>query len=68
MSQLVLLPKASDGLIRKRITQIWSRCTFKFKYRIDLWKQFLGFCHMTGKKKLFERIVSRGLRFNPNCL
>jgi hypothetical protein len=68
MAELALLPKPLDGVLRKRITQIWARCTFKYKYRVDLWKQFLAFCYAVRDPLLFERIVSRALRFNPASL
>lgn len=37
----------------------------KYRYSIDLWKQYLGFCYIIGSKKHFFKVITKALSFNP---
>lgn len=37
----------------------------KFKYDIELWKQYLDFCIKSSSKKQFYKALSFALRFVP---
>lgn len=37
----------------------------KFKYNIELWKQYIDFCIKTESKKQFYKALSTALRFLP---
>jgi U3 small nucleolar RNA-associated protein 6 len=37
----------------------------KYKYRIDLWKQYLSFAYVIKSKKIFYKALSNAIRFNP---
>lgn len=39
----------------------------KFKYNVDLWKQYLDFCIKTKSKNQFYKALSNALRFLPFC-
>ena len=54
-------------LVVRRIIKLWERTMFKFKYNVELWKQFLQFCVVNHSKKQFYRALSNGIRFLPFC-
>lgn len=37
----------------------------RFRYNVDLWKQYLCFCYKIESKKQFFKVVTNALRFNP---
>ncbi len=55
----------TDFTIVKRIIRLWDRTLHKFKYRVDLWKQYLHFCITIESKKHFQKALSSALSFNP---
>lgn len=52
-------------VVVRRIIKLWERTMFKFKYNVDLWKQFLDFCIKNQSKKQFYRALSSAIRFVP---
>lgn len=56
--------KESDYHIIKRIILLFDRVCHKFKYNIDIWKQYLRFCVQIQSKKNFWKALSRCLKFN----
>jgi Tfp pilus assembly protein PilF len=40
----------------------------KYRFRIDLWKQYLAFCHAIKSKKAFYKALTNAVRFNPFSL
>ncbi|KAM3135366.1 hypothetical protein pb186bvf_012524 [Paramecium bursaria] len=57
-----------DFTIVKRIINLWDRIMNKYRYRIDLWKQYLCFCYKINSKKQFFKVITNALRFNPFCI
>ncbi|KRX10234.1 hypothetical protein PPERSA_07319 [Pseudocohnilembus persalinus] len=55
-----------DYQIIKRIIQLWDKATTKYKYDINLWKQYLSFCYYLKSKRLFFKAVTNALSFNSN--
>lgn len=51
--------------VMKRIIKLWDRTMHKFKYDLDLWKQYLQFCIVSEAKKQFYKALSWALRFLP---
>ncbi|CAD8044579.1 unnamed protein product [Paramecium primaurelia] len=54
-----------DYAIVKRIIYIWDRIMNKYRYNIDLWKQYLSFCYIIESKKHFFKVITKALNFNP---
>ncbi|KAL4453212.1 hypothetical protein ABPG74_015443 [Tetrahymena malaccensis] len=54
-----------DFAIIRRILQLWDKITYKFRYRVDIWKQYLSFCYFIDSKKSFFKAITAALRFNP---
>jgi U3 small nucleolar RNA-associated protein 6 len=54
-----------DYAIVKRIIYIWDRIMNRFRYNIELWKQYLSFCYIINSKKHFFKVVTKALSFNP---
>lgn len=40
----------------------------KYRYRIDLWKQYLAFCFTVKSRKTFYKALSNAVKFNPFSL
>lgn len=57
-----------DFAIVKRIIQLWDKITYKFKYDIQLWKQYLCLCYYLRSKKQFFKAATNAVRFNPYSL
>ncbi|CAD8061494.1 unnamed protein product [Paramecium sonneborni] len=57
-----------DYAIVKRIIYIWDRIMNKYRYNIDLWKQYLSFCYIIESKKHFFKVITKALNFNPFCI
>jgi hypothetical protein len=55
----------TDFVLINRIIRLWDRTTHKFKYDVNLWKQFLDFCITIESKKQFYKALSASLRFLP---
>ena len=54
-----------DFTIVKRAIRLWDRTLHKYRFRIDLWKQYLLFCHTIKSKKAFYKALTNAVRFNP---
>lgn len=56
---------SKDFTIVKRIIQLWDRTMHRYRYRIDLWKQYLSFCFVIKSRKVFYKALSHAVKFNP---
>ena len=57
--------KLSLILVVKRIIKVWDRIMHKFKYKCELWKQYLNFCIVIESKKHFFKALAHAVRFLP---
>lgn len=37
----------------------------RYRYRIDLWKEYLAFCYVVKSRKTFYKALSNAVKFNP---
>jgi U3 small nucleolar RNA-associated protein 6 len=57
-----------DFTIVKRAIRLWDRTMHKYRYRIELWKQYLAFCYVVKSRKTFYKALSNAVKFNPFSL
>lgn len=54
-----------DFSVVKRIIRLWDRTMHRYRYRIDLWKEYLAFCYVVKSRKTFYKALSTAVKFNP---
>lgn len=55
-------------IVVRRIIQLYDRMTHKFRYRLDLFKQYLVFCYKIHSKKQISKVLTQALSTHPNNL
>lgn len=54
-----------DFSVVKRIIRLWDRTMYRYRYRIDLWKEYLAFCYVVKSRRTFYKALSNAVKFNP---
>ena len=52
----------------RRIIYIFDRLTNKYRYDIDILKEYLYFCYKIKSSKNYFKAITRALELNPACL
>ena len=60
--------RKKDFSIVRRIVQLFDRTANKFKYNIDIWKEYLKFCIKVNSKKHFHKAAQKAISFHHHDL
>eukprot|EP01138_Halocafeteria_seosinensis_P009590 gb/GECG01009800.1/.p1 GENE.gb/GECG01009800.1/~~gb/GECG01009800.1/.p1 ORF type:complete len:783 (+),score=104.37 gb/GECG01009800.1/:1-2349(+) len=58
---------SSDYVYLRRVHFIFDRALRRFRYDLDLWKQWIEFSLRTNSSKALQKIFPRALRLLPHC-